>query len=115
MSSIPSNISRVPNLLASQLFYANLNRSSLSLLDLQSQMATGKSINRPSDDAVRASAIAVLDDHLERADQRLRNLSAADGTLSLLDTSLGEASDLVLEAKNIATSQIGATTDPQTR
>jgi flagellar hook-associated protein 3 FlgL len=115
MSSIPSNISRVPNALASQLFYANLNRTNLSLLDLQSKMATGRAINRPSDDAVRASAVAVLDDVLERAQQRLRNLDAADATLSLLDSSLGEASELVLEARNIASSQVGATSDPQTR
>lgn len=115
MSSIPSNISRVPNLLASQIFYANLNRTQLSLLDLQSQMATGRLVNKPSDDAIRASAIMVLDDRLEQADQRLRNLSAADATLALLDTSVGEASDLVLEAKNIASGQIGAASDAATR
>lgn len=115
MATIPSNISRVPNSLASALFYANLNRTNLSLLDLQSKMATGRAVNKPSDDGVKASAIAVLDDRLERMEQRLRNLSAADGTVSLLDTSVGEASDLVLEAKNIASSQIGATSDAVTR
>ncbi len=115
MSSLPSNITRVPNLLASQLFLARLTRTNVDLLGLQEQLATGRAVNRPSDDAVRASAIATLDDRLERADQRLGNLQFAAGALGQLDTAVGDASSLVLEASSIASSQIGVNSDPTTR
>jgi flagellin-like hook-associated protein FlgL len=113
--SLPSNITRVPNLLASRLFMSSLNRTNLDLLNVQNQMATGRAVNRPSDDAVRASAISVLDDRLERADQRMNNLSAASDTLGMLDSTLGDATDLIREARSIASSQIGVTSDASTR
>ncbi len=115
MSSIPSNISRVTTLMSSRLFLTNLTRTNLSMLGLQTRMATGRSVNRPSDDPVRASAIEVLNGRLEQGQQRLRNLSAAETSLNLLDAAVGEASDLVLQAKSIAASQIGATSDAETR
>jgi flagellin-like hook-associated protein FlgL len=113
--SLPSNITRVPNLLSSQVLLSNLTRTNVGLLGVQSQMATGRSVNRPSDDAVRASAIAVLDQRLERAEQRMANLGLASDTLSMLDTTLGEASEMVNEAIGIASSQIGITSDEGTR
>ena len=115
MSSIPSNISRVTTLMSSRLFLTNLTRTNLALLGLQTEMATGRSVNRVSDDPVRASAIAVLEGRLEQGQQRLRNLSAAETSLNLIDAAIGEASDLVLQAKSIASSQIGAASDAQTR
>lgn len=113
--NIPANLSRAPTLLTSQLFLSNLTRTNLSMLDLQTQMVTGRTVNRPSDDAVAASAIAVLKDRLERADQRMSNLSSADTALSLLDVAVGEANELVLRAKSLASSQIGTGSDSGTR
>src|SRR5688572_22757476 len=101
MSTIPSNISRVPTLMASRFFLNNLTRTNLDLLHLQTQLATNRAVGRVSDDPVRAAAISVLDDRLEQAEQRLRNLDAADAALSVLDTAMGEGSDLVLEARSI--------------
>lgn len=115
MSSIPSNIGRVSTLMASRFFISNLGRTNLDLLNLQTKLATNKDVGKVSDDPVRAASISVLDDRLERARQQLRNLGAADAALSVLDTAVAEASDLVLEAKSIALSQIGATSDTETR
>ena len=96
--TIPSNLPRVPTTLASQLMLGSLTGTSRSLLDLQIQMASGERVSRPSDDALATSAITVLDDLIERRDQRLRNLSHADSLLNHVDSSIGEASDLLLEA-----------------
>ncbi len=115
MTSIPSNLTRVPNLLASQLFLSNLTTTNLQILRLQEQMATGRAINRPSDNPVRAGAVGILDATIERSEQRLRNLSLASATLGYLDSSIGEANDLVIEAAALASSQIGATSDGATR
>jgi flagellin-like hook-associated protein FlgL len=115
MSSIPANISRVSTLMASQVALANITRTSAGLLETQVQLSTGRALNRPSDDAVRASAIGVLDQVLGAGSQRARNLEAATTTLDSIDTALGGVTDLVRQAQAIASSQIGAQSDPATR
>jgi flagellin-like hook-associated protein FlgL len=82
---------------------------------MQVKLSTGQRINRPSDDAIGTSAVSVLDDVIERRDQRLRNLSHADSVLNNVDTALGDLSNLLIEAKGIASSQIGVGSDAQTR
>ncbi len=115
MTSLPANISRVPNSLSAQLFLANITRSSLGLLQVQTQMATGRAVNRVSDDAIKAAAISSLHDRLGAAQQRLNNLDLAGTVVDMLDSSIGNANELVLEAKSIAMSQIGITSDASTR
>lgn len=115
MTTIPSNLARVPNLLSSQIMLSSISRSSRDLLNMQVKMASGKAINRPSDDAIGTSAVSVLDDIVERRDQRLRNLSHADSVLNNVDAGLGDVSGILLEAKSIASSQIGVGSDEQTR
>lgn len=110
MSSIPSNVSRAPTLLVNQIQLGNLRRSSLGLFETQSQLATGRSILRPSDDPVRTAAIAQLDDSIQRSGQRLRNIDQADANLALIETSLAEANDLLLSAKEIASTQVNVGT-----
>lgn len=115
MTTLPSNIARAPNLMTSRIFLNQLTRTNISLASIQSKLASGRDVMRPSDDAVRASAIGVLDDRLERTAQRLNNLGLANNTLSMLDSSLSEATDIVREALSIASSQIGLTSDRETR
>ena len=107
MTYFPANIGRVPNLLTSQLSLGNLRRTGVSLFDVQTQLSTGRAINRPSDDIVKAATISLLDERLESQAQRYRNLENAQTSLSQLDTAIGDASDLVLQAKQIASSQVG--------
>lgn len=115
MSAIPANLSRVPNLLASQLLLAGVNRTNVDLLTVQQQLASGKRVNRYSDDPVAGAAIGTLLQRLQRGEQVLNNLSNAQNNLDLLDTTIGEATDLVREVKGIASSQIGVTSDLATR
>jgi len=115
MTSIPANLSRVPNMLASQALLAGLTRTQTRLIETQLQLATGRAINRPSDNAVGASAVNVLDAILERREQRLRNLAHAGSILGNLDQALGDASELIQEARSIGLSQIGVGSDAETR
>jgi flagellar hook-associated protein 3 FlgL len=109
MSSIPSNLARVPNLLASRLALGNINRTSVDLLRVQQQIATGRSIQRPSDDILKATTIGLLDDRLDRFEQLKRNLSHAAASLGVLDSALEEAHDVGLDAKSLALGQLGST------
>lgn len=115
MASIPSNLSRVPNLLSSQLLLAGINRTNVDLFKVQNQLSTGKRISRFSDDSISASAISVLLERLGRSDQTLQNLKSADNTLGVLDNSLTEAQDLILQAKGIASDQVNTTSDSVSR
>jgi flagellin-like hook-associated protein FlgL len=115
MSSIPANLGRVPNLLASQLLLSSLSRTNVDLLTVQQQMASGKRVTKFSDDAIAASAIGVLQQRLSQGSQILGNLSSAQNSLDFLDSTIGDATNLVREAKSIASSQIGVTSDSVTR
>jgi flagellar hook-associated protein 3 FlgL len=115
MSSISSNFGRATNLLMSQSAISTLGRTNLALHRTQLQLATGITINRFSDDAVKAAAISVLDDRIDRATQRQRNIAHADSSLNTLDQALGEAGDLISEARSIASSQVGVGSTPAER
>ena len=99
MNSISSVIGRVPNLLSSQMMVGSINRSNSQLLQLQMQLASGRAVNRASEDPVASGTISVLDDLVERREQRVRNLSEAGSLLGTIDAALSEMGDLLLEAK----------------
>ena len=115
MTSIPTNLARVPNLLAAQILLDSLQRTQRSILDTQIQLATGQRVNRASDDPLATGIISVLDDVVERRDQFLRNLAHSEAVLNNIDAALADGSDLLLEAKSIASSQIGVGSDEEIR
>jgi flagellin-like hook-associated protein FlgL len=106
MSSIPGNLARVPNMLASRLALSNLSRANVALLHTSEQIATGRAILRPSDDIIKAATISVLDDRLDRSTQVRRNLSHAAASLNILDTTLASATELAEQARTIASQQV---------
>lgn len=115
MTYFPSSIARVPNMLLSNLTLGNINRTQVSLLDVQNQLSTGKEIVRPSDDPVRYAGIQAIARRAAQGVQIQRNLSNADAALGQLDAALGEVSDVALQAKQIALAQINATSSATER
>ncbi|MBL8760218.1 MAG: hypothetical protein JNL50_02865 [Phycisphaerae bacterium] len=115
MSVFPAGLARVPNLLMKQLTLSNLTRTNIDLYRAQVELATGRSVNKTSDDAVKAATIAELDDRIERSAQRRRNIEHAGASLGMLDTALGEAGDTALDAKDIALAQISTPSDATQR
>lgn len=115
MSIIPASIARSPNLLFSQSALSSLTRSSLELYRLQAQLGTSRAVNRPSDDAVKAATILVLDERLDRAAQYRRNLESAGTSLGLIDGALAEAEEIVLQARQIASTQLNVGTTAEER
>jgi flagellin-like hook-associated protein FlgL len=115
MSAIPANLSRVPNLLASRIALGGVQGTNRELLLMQIRLASGKEFTRPSENAIGASTLSVLEDVIERREQRVKNLSQADSILNSLDASLGDVTDILQEAKGIGLSQIGVGSDAATR
>lgn len=81
MSMIPSSIGRVPNLLSSRIALGNITRTNVSLLRVQEQLATGRLINRTSDDSIRSATVMELNNRSQRSVQRQRNID--HGTAAL--------------------------------
>lgn len=100
---------RVPVGLSTRLSLSNITGTNLEMLRLQEQLSSGRAINRPSDDIVKAVTIGVLDDRMERSTQLARNYSHATAALGTLEAVLREASDLAREAKSIASDQVNLT------
>lgn len=115
MAILPAGIGRVPNMLIRQQSLGGITRSNLDLLEVQTQISSGRQINRTSDDPVRASAILSLNQTLALGEQRSRNLDHASAALNTLDSTLTEATDQVKSAISLASGQIGLTSDPDTR
>ncbi|MDG2423474.1 MAG: flagellin [Phycisphaerales bacterium] len=115
MNIINPSFGRTPTLLQWQQAAAHLGSGNSSLAEVQIQLATGRSMLRPSDDAIGAGAVSVLDGLLEVQRQRERNLDHGEAMLGMIDGSLGEALDLLLEAKGIALNQSNSGIDSAER
>lgn len=115
MTNITSSFARAPNLLTASIIRAGVSRTSVELLRLQEKISSGREINRPSDDPIYTSVVAVLDGRIERYGQRLRNIQHAGATLGTLDNALANATELAREAVSIASEQINTTSDAVTR
>ncbi len=115
MSSFIPGLSRVPDMIIRRSSLNSITRVSSELFGVQDQLATGRAFSRPSQDAVRAAAIAGLDDNLSRSAQRMRNLQVSEGALNVLDSALGEATTLAQEARSLALAQLSAGADPAER
>ena len=76
----------------------SIQSSQSQLLRAQIELATGRALHRPSDNAVAARSIASLDDVISQRLRRLGNLGHADGVLSSVDAGIGELTDLLAEA-----------------
>ena len=79
------------------------NRSQMS--ELQNQAASQKRINKPSDDPLAASRVLSHRADLEGNKQYSKSLSYAKSYLEFTDQSLGELSEILVRAKELALSQ----------
>ncbi len=83
---------------------------------LQEQAASTKRLTAPSDDPVSAGKVLGIRTEKVNNDQFLMNAKLAETFLSNSEQALGEISDLVVRAKEIALGQAsGASANPQTR
>jgi len=99
-------------------FFSNtleaLQQKQTNLAELQTALATGKRINRPSDDPVGAGRIVQLGALTDRLGQFDRNLDAADARLSLEESTLNAASDALNRVREITIAAVNGINDDST-
>ncbi|HUU43214.1 MAG TPA: hypothetical protein VMX57_05510, partial [Planctomycetota bacterium] len=94
---------------------SNLSRITRELMDLQEKMATGKTLNRPSDDPFATVLTLQLQTLLESKVQYKENVMLASDTLAASDRALGDIAEVLIEARTTGLGEIGATSTQATR
>lgn len=111
VNSIPTN--RASELLIGQKLLAQLRFDQSNLFRLQNQIATGRRLERPSDDAAAAQRGFDLQRLLEQKSQAEINVNTNLSFLAASDAALSGTSNLLSRAKGLAQAAVGAS--PQER
>jgi flagellar hook-associated protein 3 FlgL len=114
-----STIGHVTSRTTSQMISSNvldaIRRTQQDLLIKNEEISSGKTVNRPSDSPRKVSAITNLQRKLAIREQQTRNLQHASASLSNTDQAIGAINDLLIEARSIASSQVGIGSNADTR
>lgn len=86
---------------------SNLAKNRSEMSQLQNQAATQKRVTKPSDDPVAAARVLGSRVELSGTKQYIKNLDFARSFLEITDQSLGELTDQLIRAKELALSQAG--------
>jgi len=106
---IPVPTQRTSDVLLWSRMLAQLQRDQLHLLSTQNQLATGRRILAPSEDAPAALRAIGLQRLLERKEQAQVNLTTSRSYLSATDAALSEVADLLANIRGTAVSVVGST------
>jgi flagellar hook-associated protein 3 FlgL len=93
----------------------NLSRNSERLLNAQVKVATGKKINRPSDDPIGIGKVLDYRKRLASVDQYQGNIAKGKARIQMTETTLGMVSNLLTDAKNIAMDQSAGSVESSDR
>jgi flagellar hook-associated protein 3 len=115
MSLLPLNLARVSNLMRTDMVSQQVTRTQAQLLQVQDQLSTGKRIGRPSDDPADAAVAMQLQKTLEQRQAFSDNIDAARSQLSEVDSTLGDLTDLLQQAQQIASANAGSDVTPDAR
>jgi flagellar hook-associated protein 3 FlgL len=81
---------------------ANLNTNNVRLQKYQDMIASGKKLNKPSDDPVGVGYAMRYDAQINRNDQYQRNVDDARSQLDFLDSSINQLNNVLQRARELA-------------
>lgn len=96
---------RIADKMAYEQIKGNIGRNRTEMSQLQNQAATQKRVTKPSDDPVAASRVLFSKTEQRGVDQYIKNLNYARSFLDYSEQSLGEMSELLMRAKELAIAQ----------
>jgi flagellin-like hook-associated protein FlgL len=108
MAILPIQLARVSNLLRTSVSTNTISRTQKSLLEVQNELITGKRINVASDDPGDAAVVQQLRKTLEQRAAYLDNVKQAGSHLGEVDSTLGDLTDLLQQAQDIASANVGS-------
>ena len=102
---------RITNSILYRSVKQNVQSVSQTIQQYQEQLASGKRINRPSDDPLGAMRAQQIHTQLSKIDQHARNKTYAESWLNTTETALFQSSDLLIRLKEIAVTFSSSTTN----
>jgi flagellar hook-associated protein 3 FlgL len=108
MAIWPTQPARVSNLLRSNTAAAQIALTQRRLLRTQNELSTGRRLNSASDDPGDAATAQQLQKMIEQRQAFLTNLGRATNHLGAVDSTLGDLTDLLNRAKEIASANVGS-------
>ena len=106
---------RITNNMISDQVLTNLNRSLARFMTLEENMSSGRRINKPSDDPIGTQKDLRYRKVLSEIEQYQTNINNASNLLSSYDNILGNFSDLLSSARELAVSLSNDTFDANAR
>ena len=106
---------RVTNRSIEQTLIGQLRSGFTELARMQSLVATGIRVNKPSDDPIAAAQILRVEHSLRNLEQFQRNSGAANIRITTQESVLSQMGDLLTRAQEVALSQGSATLDDNAR
>ena len=99
------------NMMSSQMLL-NLNRNAVQMNHTQNQLATGRKLNKPSDDPVGITYSLRYRAELSSNDQYKKNVDSAVSWMDFNDTTLGQVNDVMQRLREL-TVQASTGSNPQ--
>lgn len=99
------------NMLNNQMLL-NLNRNGVNLNNLQTQLTTGRKINKPSDDPVGITYSMRYRAELSSNDQYQKNVSSAQSWLEYTDTTVNQVGSILHRMKELTVQASNSTNPP---
>src|SRR5688500_7418726 len=115
MAILPAQLARVSNLLRTNTAGNQIARTQRRLLETQNELSTGRRLNSASDDPGDAAIVQQLQKTLEQRQAFATNLNRAKSHLGAVDSTLGDLSDLLKQAQEIASANVGSDVTPDQR
>ena len=115
MSISPANLARVSTLQRTRTVGDAITSTQRDLLTAQREVATGRRVAAPSDDPAAAALSQQVRKTLERREAYAANLDQSTRQLSQVDATLGGLADLLREAQQIASANVGSDAPPDQR
>lgn len=106
---------RVSNSLMAQAALRSINYNMGEMLDIQYQMASGLRLYKPSIDPGGAAVALSFQAVIERQTQEKDNIARSNEFLANTDSALGDLQDILNQAAEIASTNIGSSTDDTSR
>lgn len=106
---------RVTNRMLYSQLVRDIGNSTEKMLKLNSQVSSGKRINKPSDDPVGMASVLNDRTELNALDQNSSSIDYANGLVSQTEGILGSLDDYIARATELATSQASSTATAETR
>jgi flagellin-like hook-associated protein FlgL len=108
MAVLPLGISQVSNLLQSSVLTNHIDSTQSQILKLENELSTGEAVNTPSDNPGASAIIIQLQQTLSRQQSYNDTINSASAQLSQTDSSLGNLTNLLQQAEQIASQDVGS-------